>query len=108
MPPVSAFPDLPIDGNETVHLIGRPACHRFRKSSQAIVMGVIMSVIPVLSIVAASDRLPGGLVAILTSTELPMAVLAGALILGETVTPLIVGGVCVILAAIALAQLDGR
>lgn len=74
----------------------------------SIVMGVIMSVIPVLSIVAASDRLPGGLVAILTSTELPMAVLAGALILGETVTPLIVGGVCVILAAIALAQLDGR
>lgn len=73
-----------------------------------ILMGVIMSVIPVLFIVAASDRLSGGLVAILTSTELPMAVLAGALILGETVTPLIIVGVCVILAAIVLAQLDGR
>lgn len=73
-----------------------------------ILMGIVMSVIPVLFIVAASSRLSGGLVAILTSTELPMAVLAGALILGETTTPLIIGGVCIILTAIALAQLDGH
>ena len=73
-----------------------------------VLMGIIMSVIPVLFIVAASDKLSGGLVAILTSTELPMAVLAGALILGEAVTPWIACGVCIILIAIALAQLNGR
>ena len=49
-----------------------------------------------------------GLLQFSLRTELPMAVLAGALILGETVTPLIVCGVCAILAAIALAQLDGH
>lgn len=50
----------------------------------------------------------GGLRAILTSTELPVAVLAGALLLGEKVTPLIAGGVVIIVGAIALAQLDDR
>lgn len=53
-------------------------------------------------------RRPGRLVAILTSTELPVAVLAGALLLGEKVTPLIAGGVVVIVGAIALVQLVDR
>ena len=73
-----------------------------------VVMGVVMSVVPVLCIVVASNKLSGGLVAILTSTELPVAVLAGALLLGEKVTPLIAGGVVIIVGAIALAQLDDR
>lgn len=46
--------------------------------------------------------------AILTSTELPVAVLAGALLLGEKVTPLIAVGVVVIVGAIALVQLVDR
>ena len=46
--------------------------------------------------------------AIFTSTELPVAVLAGALLLGEKVTPLIAGGVVVIVGAIALVQLVDR
>lgn len=46
--------------------------------------------------------------AILTSTELPVAVLAGVLLLGEKVTPLIAGGVVVIVRAIALVQLADR
>ena len=37
-----------------------------------------------------------------------MAVLSGYLLLQETVTPLIVVGVVIILASIALAQLDNR
>lgn len=40
--------------------------------------------------------------------ELPVAVLAGALLLGEKVTPLIAGGVVVIVGAIALVQLVDR
>lgn len=46
--------------------------------------------------------------AILTSTELPVAVLAGALLLGEKVTPLIAGGVVVIVRAIALVLEDAQ
>lgn len=73
-----------------------------------IVMGLLMSIIPVLAIISASSRISGGLVAILTSSELPMAVLSGFLILGQQITPFIVFGVVVILAAIVLPQLDNR
>lgn len=69
-----------------------------------IVMGLLMSVLPVLCIVVASSRLPGGLVAILTSTELPAAVLAGALMFGESVTPLVVLGVVLILGSVVLSE----
>ncbi|MGI6221131.1 MAG: EamA family transporter [Coriobacteriales bacterium] len=67
-------------------------------------MGAIMIVIPTLCIVAASNKLPGGLVAILTSAELPVAVLAGCLMLGEGVTPISVAGVIIICAAIVLSE----
>lgn len=69
-----------------------------------LVLGLMMSVIPVLCIVGASSRLPGGIVAILTSTELPAAVLAGALIFGDAVTPLVVIGVVLILVSVALVE----
>lgn len=73
-----------------------------------ILMGLLMGVLPIVFIVAASSNLPSGLVSILTSSELPMAVVAGHIILGETVTPLIVLGVVLICGSIALAQLDNR
>lgn len=73
-----------------------------------LIMGVIMSIVPVLFIVVASSLISGSLVAVLTSSELPMAVFAGFLLLHEEVTPLIVFGVVVILGAICLAQLDNK
>ena len=73
-----------------------------------VLMGLIMSVIPILFIVAAYNFISGGLVGILTSSELPMAVAAGLVLLGQGVTPLIIIGVIVILGAIALAQLDNK
>ena len=88
--------------------MGTLACDVMRLAPWGLVMGLVMCVIPVLSIVIASTNLDGGLVSILTSSELPMAVLSGFLLLRETVTPLIVIGVAVILGAIALAQLDNR
>lgn len=68
-------------------------------------MGLSMSVIPCVCLAIAAIRLPGGIVAILTSSELPMAVLSGAIILGESVSPLVCVGVCVILLAIVLSEL---
>jgi drug/metabolite transporter (DMT)-like permease len=74
----------------------------------AFLMGILMGVIPIVFIVVASSNLKSGMVSILTSSELPMAVLSGFLILGETVTPLVVVGVVLICGSIALAQLDNR
>ena len=67
-------------------------------------LGLIMSVIPVLCIVGASNALPGGIVAILTSTELPAAVLAGFIIFSEPVTPLVLIGVVLILVSVAITE----
>ena len=72
-----------------------------------VVMAVVMSILPVLCIVGASLRLPSGIVAVLTSTELPAAVVAGVLLLGETVTPLVIAGVVMILAGVALSEARG-
>lgn len=70
-----------------------------------VAMGLVMSVIPCVCLAVAAVRLPGGIVAILTSLELPMAVLSGIVALGETVTPLVLAGVVVILLAIVLSEL---
>jgi len=67
-------------------------------------LGLVMSVIPVLCIVGSSSALPGGIVAILTSTELPAAVLAGAIIFSETVTPLKAVGVVLILVSVIITE----
>ena len=69
-------------------------------------MGLIMSVVPCLGLSIAAKRLPGGIVAILSSSELPVAVLAGFLMFGESVTPLVVAGVVIICTSIALSQSD--
>lgn len=76
--------------------------------SGGIVMGLVVSVLPCLCLAFASSRLDGGLIAILTSVELPVAVGAGALVLGETVTPLGVAGVCLIVGSIVISQVKGR
>lgn len=70
-----------------------------------IVMGLISSVVPCICLAASSSKLPGGLVAILTSSELPFAVLAGFLMFGEAVTPLVLFGVVLILGAIVLSEM---
>lgn len=70
-----------------------------------IAMGLVMSVIPCLCLAIAAVRIPGGIVAILTSAELPMAVLSGALVLEERVTLLVGIGVVVILIAIVVSEL---
>lgn len=69
-----------------------------------LVLGLVMSVIPVLCIVGSSAVLPGGIVAILTSTELPAAVLAGVILFSEAVTPLVVVGVVLILVSVAITE----
>lgn len=70
-----------------------------------IVMGLISSVVPCICLAASSSKLPGGLVAILTSSELPFAVLAGLLMFGEAITPLVSFGVVLILGAIVLSEM---
>lgn len=70
-----------------------------------VAMGLVMSVVPCVCLAISAVRLPGGIVAILTSAELPMAVVSGAVILGESVTPLVALGVVVILLAIVLSEL---
>lgn len=69
-----------------------------------ILISLIMSVIPILCIIVASTRLPGGLVAILTSMELPAAVFAGVLLFGENVTPFVALGVVMILCSVVLSE----
>lgn len=85
-----------------------PPCSIVEIAPRAVLMGLVMGVIPILFIVIASTNLDGGLVSILTSSELPMAVFSGYLLLHEAVTPLVVIGVLLILGSIALAQLDNR
>ncbi len=70
-----------------------------------ITMGLISSVVPCICLAASASRLSGGLVAILTSSELPAAVLAGFLMFGEEVTPLILFGVVLILISIVLSEM---
>lgn len=71
-----------------------------------IVMSLVMTIIPVVCLAMASSRIPGSLVAILTSIELPMSVLAGIVLLGETTTPLAVMGNAVIILAIVLSEVN--
>ena len=67
-------------------------------------LGLLMTVIPITCIAGASSRLPGGLTAILTSFQMPVAAAAGYFLLGEPFSALMLTGSFVIIAAIALAQ----
>ena len=67
-------------------------------------MGVLMCVIPFICYAYAGPRLSGGKTAILVSSELPAAVVAGHFLNGEKITPLMIGGVVIILGAVVLSQ----
>jgi drug/metabolite transporter (DMT)-like permease len=69
-----------------------------------LVMGLLMNVIPIVSLAVACKNLPGGVVAIFTSLELPAAVASGVLILGEGLTVLTITGVLLICASVAISQ----
>lgn len=83
-----------------------PSCDVIGLIPGGIAMGLVMTIIPVACIAAATSRISGGLVAILTSSELPMGIVAGCLLLGETTTPFKVFGIVVIVAAIVLSEFD--
>lgn len=69
-----------------------------------LLLGLLMTVIPITFIAGASVQLSGGLVAILTSSQLPMAVIISHFLLGEPCTILMIIGSFIIIGAIALAQ----
>ncbi|MFS0821153.1 EamA family transporter [Bacillus sp. 1P02SD] len=66
------------------------------------------AVLPPLFFAVGSPLVPGGIANILTSIELPIAILSASLILSETVTGLQWLGTIIILAAIALNELGSR
>lgn len=68
-------------------------------------LGVFFDVIPILLLVRFIPRTGSGLGSILSSTELPVAVISSALILGDHLGPLQAVGVVLVLAGIALANL---
>lgn len=72
------------------------------------IMGLVMTVAPCVCLAAASAKLPGSLIAVLSASELPMAVLTGVVVLGETLTPLRGIGAAIICAAIAASNLSGE
>ena len=69
----------------------------------AIALGLLASA-PVLCLSYAAKRLSGGLVAILTSMELPAAVITGVLVLGDATSPVKIVGVLAILAGIVISE----
>jgi drug/metabolite transporter (DMT)-like permease len=68
-------------------------------------VSIFGAVLPPLFFAAGAPLVSGGVANILTSVELPIAILSASLILSETVTPLQWVGTAVILAAIALNEL---
>lgn len=69
-----------------------------------LVMSILMNVIPIGSLVFAGKYLPGGVMAIFTSLELPAAVISGCLMLGESVTVFTVFGVALICVGVIISQ----
>ena len=69
-------------------------------------MGILATIIPCSCLAIAGKYLPGGIVAILTSAELPAAVASGCILLGEPISILRVIGIVLILGSIVLSQMD--
>lgn len=82
------------------------ACDVAGLAPYALFMGVLATIIPCSCLAVAGKRLPGGIVAILTSAELPAAVASGCLLLGEPISVLRVVGIVLILASIVLSEMD--
>ena len=70
-----------------------------------LIMGLIMGVLPCAFLAVASTRLSGSLIAVLSASELPAAIVTGVLVLGESCTALQVIGAAVICVAIAVSNL---
>lgn len=70
-----------------------------------IILGPMAFVLPMVLFGIGCKHLPPGLSTVMAASELPISVLLAALVIRETVSPLQVAGVCVILAGILLAQL---
>ena len=71
----------------------------------AVGISLFGAVLPALFFVVGAPLVSGGIANILTSTELPIAILSASLILSETVTSLQWLGTAIILGAIALNEL---
>jgi drug/metabolite transporter (DMT)-like permease len=71
-------------------------------------LGVIWQAIPVFLLMSFIGRTGSGLGSILTSSELPVAVISAALILGDHISPSQSVGIVLVLAGIALPQLPRR
>ncbi|WP_096271978.1 EamA family transporter [Paucisalibacillus globulus] len=76
----------------------------------AVAIGVALfgAVLPPLFFTAGAPLISGGLANILTSFELPVAILSASILLSETVTPLQWIGTAIILGAIALNELGAN
>ncbi|WP_449537558.1 EamA family transporter [Ferdinandcohnia sp. Marseille-Q9671] len=81
---------LPLEGNLFLTAVG---------------VSLFGTILPPLFLVVGAPLVSGGVVNILTSIELPIAILSASIILSETVTPLQWVGTAIILAAIALNEL---
>ncbi|KAB2330763.1 DMT family transporter [Cytobacillus depressus] len=75
--------------------------------TSAIGVSLFGAVLPPLFFAVGSPLISGGVANILTSIELPIAILSASIILSEAVTPLQWLGTAIILAAIALNELGG-
>jgi drug/metabolite transporter (DMT)-like permease len=71
-------------------------------------LGVFWQVVPVFLVIRFVPRTGSGLGTILASTELPVAVIASSLLLGDHIRPIQFAGICLVLAGIALPQLPRR
>ncbi|MBX9971674.1 DMT family transporter [Cytobacillus firmus] len=71
----------------------------------AVGVSLFGAVLPPLFFAAGAPLVSGGIANILTSIELPIAILSASIILSETVTPLQWAGTAIILAAIAFNEL---
>src|SRR5690606_33321457 len=71
----------------------------------AVGVSLFGSILPPLFFAVGAPLISGGLANILTSVELPVAILSASIILSETVTPLQWIGTAIILLAIALNEL---
>lgn len=74
----------------------------------AVGVSLFGAVFPPLFFAVGAPLVAGGIANILTSIELPIAILSASIILSETVTPLQWVGTAIILAAIALNELGGK
>jgi drug/metabolite transporter (DMT)-like permease len=70
-------------------------------------LAVLGIMCPIVLITTGAPHLPGGLVNIMASGELPSGIIMAALFLGDPITPAIAAGVGIILAGIVLSQLTG-